>query len=148
VTALERLFCVFKLVQAVVFGGWIVGFADGGFPYVSPSTAALAGGAVLVVAGQVLNWATFWRLGRLGTFYGVRFGHEVPWCRSFPFNLIDHPQYVGTVLTIWGIFLLFRFPAPDWVWIPALETAYYALGAHFEGERYAHGGADQRRLLS
>lgn len=46
-----------------------------------------------------------------------------------------HPQYVGAVLSIWGFFILLRYPEPDdWVTLPLLETAYYALGARFEGD--------------
>jgi hypothetical protein len=45
---------------------------------------------------------------------------------------VAHPQYVGAVLTIWGVFLIVRFPHGDWLVLPALETVYYALGARFE----------------
>jgi len=63
-------------------------------------------------------------------------------CRAFPFSLLSHPQYVGTVLTIWGAFLLLRFPHDDWYALPVLETIYYTAGAWFEvppahGARYA-----------
>jgi hypothetical protein len=43
-----------------------------------------------------------------------------------------HPQYVGVALTIWGVFLILRFPHGDWMVPPALETAYYILGARLE----------------
>jgi len=36
------------------------------------------------------------------------------------------------VLTIWGFFVLMRFPAGDRLFVPVLETVYYAVGAHFE----------------
>ena len=65
-------------------------------------------------------------------YYGVRFGHEVPWCRDFPFSLLKHPQYVGAVMSIWGFFLVMRFPHGDWFVLPALEAVYYALGAYCE----------------
>ena len=71
----------------------------------------------------------FVRLGSVGVFYGTRFGHVVQWCTGFPFSLLSHPQYVGTVLSIWGLFLLTRYPAPDWFLLPLLETAYYVMGA-------------------
>lgn len=48
------------------------------------------------------------------------------------FTWFGHPQYLGTVLTIWGFFALMRFPAPDWLFVPALETVYYAVGAWLE----------------
>ena len=132
VRALERLFYGFKLVQLGVFAGWIVGFAEGWPDF--PEPLALIGGGLLVALGQALNLGAFWRLGRVGIFYGVRFGHDVPWCTRFPFSLIQHPQYVGTVLSIWGCFLFWRFPHPDWALIPLLETAYYLLGSALEKE--------------
>ena len=131
--ALERLFYLFKGVQAAVFATWIAYFS-GGIPALRDEAAALWGGLALVAIGQCLNLMTFLRLGRLGVFYGVRFGHSVPWCDAFPFSVLRHPQYVGAVLSIWGLFLMTRFPAADWCWLPLLETLYYALGAHFESE--------------
>ena len=89
-------------------------------------------GAALVLAGQVLNLSVFVVLGRSGVFYGNRLGQPVPWCEGFPFSWIRHPQYVGTVLTIWGIFVITRYPAPDWPVLPLLETVYYALGSLLE----------------
>jgi methylene-fatty-acyl-phospholipid synthase len=56
----------------------------------------------------------------------------LPWCRAFPFSVLQHPQYVGTVLSIWGFFLVMRFPHDDWYLLPIVETVYYALGAYFE----------------
>lgn len=28
---------------------------------------------------------------------------QVPWVDGFPFNVVSHPQYVGSVLSIWGL---------------------------------------------
>ena len=67
---------------------------------------ARGGRDVMVVVGQALNFGVFYRLGAIGVFFGDRLGHEVPWCRAFPFSWIAHPQYAGTVLTIWGLFLV------------------------------------------
>ena len=53
-------------------------------------------------------------------------------CQAFPFSWLRHPQYVGTVLTIWGLFLTVRFPHDDWYVLPVLETVYYAVEAYFE----------------
>ena len=96
---------------------------------------------VLIVIGQMLNLMTFWRLGRVGIFYGVRFGHEVAWCSQFPFSVFRNPQYLGTVLSIWGLFIAVRFEQPDWLLIPLLQTLYYALGAHFEKDSPGQPGA-------
>ena len=87
---------------------------------------------LLIAAGQTLNVSVFRALGKTGVFYGNRLGQPVPWKRTFPFTWFEHPQYLGTVLTIWGFFVLMRFPAHDWLFVPVLETVYYAVGAYFE----------------
>ena len=89
-------------------------------------------GAILIVVGQILNFSVFHRLGKIGVFYGNKFGYEVPWHREFPFSLLKHPQYVGALFSIWGFFLVTRFPHDDWFMLPVLETVYYVLGIHFE----------------
>ena len=55
--------------------------------------------AVLVIAGQILVIATFYRLGRTGVFFGDQLGYAVRRCEEFPFSMLAHPQYVGTLLT-------------------------------------------------
>ncbi|MCB1878110.1 MAG: hypothetical protein KDH88_19215 [Chromatiales bacterium] len=132
VSALERLFYFFKLIQFAVFAVWIFALSDGS-PHITPDPAALVIGAGLVLFGQFLNLSAFWRLGRVGIFYGSQFGHAVVWCEKFPFSTFRHPQYLGTVLSIWGLLLFFRFPAMDWFLLPVLQTVYYILGSHFEG---------------
>jgi methylene-fatty-acyl-phospholipid synthase len=74
----------------------------------------------------------FRRLGEVGVFYGNRFGYDVPWSEQFPFSVLKHPQYVGATLSIWGFFLMMRFPHNDWLMLPSLETVYYILGSYFE----------------
>jgi hypothetical protein len=127
----RALFLAFKALQYAVFAGWCWLH---GTRSVTPTDdlAALAIGGLLVTAGQILNGLVFYRLGRVGVFFGDRLGHAVTWCEAFPFSRLDHPQYLGSVLTIWGFFLLTRFPHDDWYLLPALETVYYAIGAHLE----------------
>jgi methylene-fatty-acyl-phospholipid synthase len=131
VNLLEQLFVGFKVLQLVVFGGWCWYFGD---RYGWPDTYLTPLGAALLVTGQLLNASVFIRLGRIGVFYGERFGRAVPWCNDFPFSIVSHPQYTGAVLSIWGLFLLVRFPADDWIVLPLLETFYYALGAIAEAQ--------------
>ncbi|HVN30321.1 MAG TPA: methyltransferase [Candidatus Binataceae bacterium] len=59
-------------------------------------------------------------------------GHEIAWISAFPFSVLRHPQYAGAVLSIWGFFIGMRFPHPDWLVLPGLETLYYLFGAFFE----------------
>lgn len=39
-------------------------------------------------------------LGEAGTYYGVRFGKNIPWVTEFPFGYIKDPQYVGSILSL------------------------------------------------
>jgi len=131
----ERLFYVFKLIQLGVFMGWLW-VHGGGDPFgIAAPWPALLLGTALVVVGQGLNFSVFWSLGRSGVFYGNRFGHDVPWVESFPFSICPHPQYTGTAISIWGFFLIARYPHPDWIALPALETIYYLIAARYEGSR-------------
>jgi len=135
VDALRRLFYAFKAIQAAVFLAWLAWFGGGlGGIAPSPDRGALAVGLALATVGQILNASVFVRLGRVGVFYGTRFGHRVSWVEGFPFSVLAHPQYVGTVLTIWGFFLATRFPHADWWAVPLLETLYYLAGALLERE--------------
>ena len=131
-TIVEGLFYMFKALQVSVFFAWCY-FHAGGLPipaHADPLFVGLAGALVLV--GQVLVAATFYRLGRIGVFFGQQLGYLIPRCREFPFSVLSHPQYVGTMLTIWGAFLLLRFPHDDWFALPLLETVYYVAGARLE----------------
>ena len=126
------LFCLFKLLQLAVFAGWCYAHGRGTLMPANRDPAALVAGAALLVVGQILNASVFYRLGAAGVFFGARLGHEIPWCRTFPFSIFSHPQYVGAVLSIWGFFVIMRFPHDDWSLLPALETLYYVVGVALE----------------
>ena len=132
VDVVQKLFYGFKGLQLAVFVGWCSWYGSV-LPLSLRGSAVLLGiGGVLIITGQILNLGVFYRLGKAGVFYGNKFGHEIPWCRKFPFSLLKHPQYIGTVCSIWGFFLIMRFPHDDWYLLPSLETVYYILGAYFE----------------
>ena len=131
VDGLRYLFYGFKVLQLAVFAGWC--YLHGGrLVRFDAGAGPIAAGALLIGIGQLLNFAVFYRLGNIGVFYGNRFGHLSLSCRRFPFSIFEHPQYVGAVLSIWGLFLILRFPHEDWIALPLLETAYYYLGARAE----------------
>jgi len=132
VAVLQRLFYCFKVIQILVFFGWCLVYGHGSLATPEGMAFPFALGVILILTGQFLNFSVFYRLGEVGVFYGTRFGHEVPWCSEFPFSLLKHPQYVGTLLSIWGFFLAMRFPHSDWAVLPSLETVYYVLGAYWE----------------
>jgi methylene-fatty-acyl-phospholipid synthase len=132
VAVLQYLFCCFKVIQCAVFIAWCYIHGNGSLAPSGGSMLALALGALLIISGQALNASVFYRLGRIGVFYGNKFGYSVPWSRKFPFSVFEHPQYAGASLSIWGFFLVMRFPHDDWWMLPALETAYYGFSAYFE----------------
>ena len=135
VGVVEKLFYAFKVLQLSVFAGWC--HAHGGSLTPTAPASVIAAAAVVFVAAQALVMSAFYRLGRVAVFFGDRFGHDVPWCAAFPFSALPHPQYFGAVLSIWALFAAMRFPYPDWYWLPAIETVYYAIGATLE-ERAPH----------
>lgn len=133
VDILQKLFYGFKALQIGVFIGWCFAFEEvGKIPMPTDNLIALIVGSIMVLTGIFLNLSVFHSLGKIGVFYGNKLGYHVPWREEFPFSLCRHPQYVGTLLSIWGFFLVMRFPHPDWILLPMLETFYYALGAHYE----------------
>ena len=132
VDALQKLFLLFKLIQISVFTGWIITFSESFPPMPTADWPWLALGCALIALGQILNMAVFWRLGKVGVFYGNKLGHEVPWVQGFPFSLVPHPQYVGTLMSIWGLFLVMRFPHSDWSVLPLISTFYYLLAMRLE----------------
>jgi methylene-fatty-acyl-phospholipid synthase len=132
VGTLRYLFQMFKGLQLAVFVAWCYLYGHGSIWPPAAEGPWLLLGAMLLSTGQALNFAVFHRLGDVGVFYGDRLGYDVPWCTTFPFSVLEHPQYVGAVLSVWGFFLIMRFPNADWYALPALETVYYALGAHLE----------------
>ena len=132
VRIVQVAFYGFKVLQLIVFVWWCQVFGQGVLWPGHLSPAVIAGGITLIGIGQTLSTLVFVRLGPIGAFYGAEFGHAVKPVRAFPFSWFRHPQYVGAALTIWGIFLLLRFPEPDWIVLPALESIYFAIGARLE----------------
>ncbi|KAF5204394.1 6-phosphogluconolactonase [Thalictrum thalictroides] len=54
----------------------------------------------LFLFGQFLNFRVYQLLGESGTYYGVRFGKNIPWVTEFPFGYISDPQYVGSIMSL------------------------------------------------
>ncbi|MBA2409732.1 MAG: hypothetical protein H0V62_08180 [Gammaproteobacteria bacterium] len=132
VEVLQKLFYAFKAIQVSVFIGWFVYFGEGMALAPTGTPLSMTAGGILIITGQILNFSVFYRLGNIGVFYGNKLGHEVSWCEGFPFSVCRHPQYVGALISVWGLFLVMRFPHEDWLVLPLIETLFYALGAHFE----------------
>lgn len=135
VNCLGYLLIMFKIIQISVFMYWwnVTGSMNelfqGWAGLIKPNFLI---GSLLILAGQYLNLSVFYRLGNLGVLYGKQFGYEIPWATQFPFSVIKHPQYIGTVISIWGCFIAINFSYEYWYAIPALETILYILGAEQE----------------
>lgn len=91
--------------------------------------ARLAAALLLLGFGQLLNVSIYSAIGSVGVHYGHQLGHDVPWCTGWPFTWLSNPQYIGVVLTFWGVYLFF---APTWPWgalawytIPLVISALY-----------------------
>ncbi|KAK3188660.1 hypothetical protein Dsin_028221 [Dipteronia sinensis] len=54
----------------------------------------------LFAFGQFLNFRVYQLLGESGTYYGVRFGKNIPWVTEFPFGYIQDPQYIGSIMSL------------------------------------------------
>src|SRR5262249_36151840 len=122
VDVLAVLFSGFKALQLAVFAICCYVLCHGLLRRLNGTAMSRTPGSLLIAIGELLNIGVFYRLGKVGVFYGNKFGYRVPWQVGFPFCFFKHPQYVGTVLSIWGFFLLMRFPHDDWYVIPALES--------------------------
>ncbi|XP_042001721.1 phosphatidyl-N-methylethanolamine N-methyltransferase-like [Salvia splendens] len=75
----------------------------------------------LFLFGQFLNFRVYQLLGEPGTYYGVRFGKNIPWVTEFPFGVIRDPQYVGSIISLVGCL----------PWVPYLYIGLWVLGYVF-----------------
>ncbi|KAK3259109.1 hypothetical protein CYMTET_23313 [Cymbomonas tetramitiformis] len=95
---------VIKIIQLTSLAIWYMAV---GVPSVSTfGYVQLAVGFALFAFGQFLNMSMVKAIGVKGVYYGTRLGLNIPWCTDFPFNVFDHPQYIGSVLSYWGMFLM------------------------------------------
>ncbi|KAK1407111.1 hypothetical protein QVD17_38722 [Tagetes erecta] len=75
----------------------------------------------LFLFGQFLNFRVYQLLGESGTYYGVRFGKNIPWVTEFPFGTIKDPQYVGSIMSLLACV----------TWVPFLYIFIWVLGYLF-----------------
>lgn len=81
----------------------------GAMAWASPVVALNVLGVALILAGQWLNVLVYRRIGIQGVYYGFEYGLTRPdptVADSFPFNAMQHPQYVGGILTALGIWAI------------------------------------------
>ncbi|KAF5806869.1 putative phosphatidyl-N-methylethanolamine N-methyltransferase [Helianthus annuus] len=75
----------------------------------------------LILIGQFLNFRVYQLLGEAGTYYGVRFGKNIPWVTEFPFGTVKDPQYVGSIMSLVACV----------AWVPFLYIFLWVLGYLF-----------------
>jgi len=113
----------FKLVQMYVFGTWYWTHYGTNLPSLSWTQFLI--GVPLLLFGQILNFMVWYRIGIEGVCYGCKFGRDIPWCTQFPYSHFSHPQYLGAILTVWGMFVFSWNDCPDWYILPVMETMLY-----------------------
>lgn len=67
---------------------------------------------LLACYGQSLNVGIFQAIGHDGVYYGFKLGKTIPWVNGWPFDTVSHPQYVGSVMTVWALVALVWGQAP------------------------------------
>lgn len=125
----------FKIIQLGVFVYWWHITSGLNIFQNTSNMPVMIIGLILIVSGQALNFSVFHKIGNTGVLYGKQFGYPVPWVTSFPYSVLKHPQYVGTLISIWGAFLVMNFSYEYWYAIPAVESVLYILGAEQEHVR-------------
>jgi hypothetical protein len=81
---------------------------------------------LLLGVGQALNVGIYKAIGTAGVYYGKRLGQSVSWCHGFPFDSVSHPQYVGSVMSVWALAaLLHGHVYPDVYILAIYWTALY-----------------------
>jgi methylene-fatty-acyl-phospholipid synthase len=89
-------------------------------------------GYVFIVAGSILVGSSFYRLGITGTYHGDHFGIlKTERVTSFPFNVIEHPMYVGATLNFLGTAIKYKSPAGILLTI-FVYVCYYVAAEYFE----------------
>jgi len=63
---------------------------------------------MFIGVGQILNLSVYDQLGLEGVYYGSQF-KKLPIVTTFPYTICSNPQYVGCVLTHYGILLFYPY---------------------------------------
>ncbi len=63
---------------------------------------------LFIIVGQTLNLSVYDQLGLEGVYYGSQY-KKLPIITTFPYTVCSNPQYVGCVLTYYGILLFYPY---------------------------------------
>ena len=112
--AMMKFAAMLKVVQFSAFVLWLCSFATqmdvlrGVHARLLAQDTTMLIAVALLIVGQALNTGAMKAISVDGIYYGVRFGKKIPWCTSWPYGglfSVPHPQYVGSVLTVWALVL-------------------------------------------
>lgn len=132
IDAFAQVAIALKVVQFSAFISW---YCHARQPQPVIDMQQLHAGNALVclafmAAGQALNVGIYNAIGHVGVYYGFKLGQQVPWVHGFPFNVVSHPQYVGSILSVWAIPALLWQQSPNGLMpISLFWTGLYALTA-------------------
>jgi phosphatidylethanolamine N-methyltransferase len=65
-------------------------------------------GVLSILIGSFLVLLCFKKLGLRGMYFGDHFGFASNKITSFPYNYLENPQYIGSVLVYFGVAIFFR----------------------------------------
>lgn len=87
-------------------------------------------GYLTFVIGQTLNLSSMYQLGVVGTYLGDHFGIlKDSRITCFPFNVCEHPMYMGSTLSFLSYALVMKSPA-GFLLTGCVATAYYIAGKY------------------
>ena len=85
-------------------------------------------GTLLILKGQLLNLYCFYLLKEEGIFFGNQYNKKLPWITTFPYNVMQNPQYIGVIISIWGMW----FNTTDPYTISMISSVLYYIGGKVE----------------
>ncbi|XBW35788.1 hypothetical protein QEN19_001360 [Hanseniaspora menglaensis] len=89
-------------------------------------------GGLFFAAGQILNLGSMYKLGIDGTYLGDYFGIlKDEKLSGFPFNVVEHPMYIGSSLSFLGTAIYYG--SPFGVAVSGFVRLVYQIAEQFEG---------------
>ena len=127
-----QLAYLMKILSFLAIG--VYSYSLGSYEFSNMTSTRCLLALALFGVGQFLNMSVYKAIGVNGVYYGTRLGKKVPWYNGFPFGTVPHPQYLGSALSYWGVFLFF-YNASHHLPLMALgvfTTLFYAFSSYVE----------------
>ena len=105
---LKRLLVINRILSFILYVLWVkMEYRQMFHSHIIYNSIAI----LLILSGQYLNSVMYYKLGADFVYYGKEYnlpGSSKEYISQFPFNL-HHPQYIGIILTMLGLFFLNGF---------------------------------------